>query len=77
MERNRAAEGQIMRRCWKCNTEKPITRFYGGQYKCIACDKEYYIENRVRILRVKREWFVKNRDQRAAYLSRIKREQIL
>ena len=67
----------VVRKCWKCSLWKARRKFYAGQYKCIKCDKEYYIENRERILRVKREWFVKNRDQRAAYLSRIKRESIL
>lgn len=67
----------VVRKCWKCLLWKAQRKFYKGQSKCIKCDKEYYRENRDRILAVKRQWYVNNRDQRAAYLSRVKRERIL
>ena len=56
--------------CRWCNTEKPLNQFYMDnrrgerRHKCIACFKQYEVDNKERVNVNKKRWLLKNTEKR-------------
>ena len=70
-----------MKKCTKCGEEKKLVEFnidkslkVGRQSKCKTCQKQYYQENREKLLERKRQYRQKNREKLAEYGKQYRQE---
>ena len=58
-----------MKKCPKCNIEKKDTDFSKNTIKCKKCYKEWYLNNKDKIIEKSKEYYLNNKDKKNKYIN--------